>query len=106
MRRLRKIHLLISLTFLIFFIFYIPVQRDFIETDSDFPEDITVTGDISRAISRTEEKIEFAIDETQSPHTVLHVYFPEQDASIPLIHYAHLKYIPPCPIQVQRKLPN
>lgn len=106
MRRLRKIHLLISLTFLIFFIFYIPEQRDFIETDSDFPEDITVTGDISRAISRTDEKIEFALDDKQSPHTFLIVYFPEQDESISFNDYAHLKYGATCHIQGQMKRPD
>lgn len=99
-RRLRKLPLIVSLTFLLFFTFYIP-QKDI--TTNDNPgfqtKEINISGQINRSVEYTPNKIEFTLKDHLTSHTYLIVSFPPSDDHDIYHDYKQLKYGATCHIK-------
>lgn len=97
-RRLRKGPLIVSLTFLLFFFFYIP-QKDQASLDATHSFPATISGQVSRPIERTHTKIDFTLKDESTLHTYLVVYFIPADLPSHSLGDSHIKHGATCHVK-------
>ncbi|MBP1968725.1 competence protein ComEC [Virgibacillus natechei] len=103
--RLGKVPILLSLTFFLFFLLYIP---DINEANvKPPPETIQHKGKIESPITITQNKIDFHFQDYRSENKVLVIYFPENQGQPPsLENYPDILYGATCVIQGEMELPD
>ncbi|WP_068674372.1 DNA internalization-related competence protein ComEC/Rec2 [Oceanobacillus sp. Castelsardo] len=103
LKRLRKLPLIVSLTFLIFFLLYFPET-----STSPSEEEININprpiyGEIISSIEKNDKKVEFVLKETITGERIVVIYFPNQKEEFST-HF--LKYGASCVIQGKKEIPN
>lgn len=100
--RLGKLTILISLTFSIFFYFYIPNLDTILQNDATAIKDKTnLVGQIASSINESASKIDFVLKEYPSNRKLLVIYFKNNQKKD---HY--LKYGSTCEVYGQIELPD
>jgi competence protein ComEC len=106
--RLRKLPLLITLTFFLFFSTYIPmVDKTSHSTNTNYTQQQNFQGKIVRPVLINPKKVDFILQDDLSNQKLLVIYFPdENDQHSHKNKYAHLAYGASCTISGQIEQPN
>lgn len=101
LKRLEKQHVIVSLTFLLLFLLYIPDKDT--SNKNMHTEKENFHGQIISSITKNNQKIEFKLKEYDTKQQYTVIYFPKQEAEE---NIGFLKYGATCNIKGKLELPN
>lgn len=103
LKRLRKLHVIVSLTFLVFFLLHYPQTSTLPSEEETSITPNPIYGEIISPIDKNDKKVEFILKESITGERIVVIYFPNEKEQFST-HF--LKYGATCVINGKKEIPN